>query len=1071
LKLSASHPLVTNYKSSYGVNVKTKLYAEWNLNNFFTSKVTDNGVFIPDEDWDTIWPKASVVSANRPSQGIVRGRISTLQGFWGQDAASSAGLKISPDFIDKRPDSRYYLIDNDDHYKYWSSYKVTTSGLNQGLYYFQDVQSLAVVYDVNVKTNKIVIGLEASEAVPKRFRVETTTNGQTWSTAVAEPPVGVDGRVSLWWNGGAWRSTEPTTYDATTTIRGIRLVAEGMSKQSAPLSVIEMGARYQQDLSDYLISESSNMEISDVSNIAPIGIASSNKASIQLDNTDGRFYNENPFSPYAGLLDSNVKMWCDYIINDNTSTPLRQWTMFAESWANQMSEEVSVELYDNANYLQQVKIAPVFWEGLSVGSIIWRLMDMAGVADWNYTSNFDDVTAVPYYWNDPEKTVWENIQDIASTTQTAVYFDCYNVAQIKNAHALFNDQQKLKNDWQFEGQDGSSLADIITVEKTGEFEANQIEIKYKEVNFSEFGSGLPKMEVVWEPEGTVTLRACALSASMTATQMYFSIPATEAATWPIEGLVNIEGEIIAYKGKQYRAYAFFDQSGAARYTSKTVYSEDERKALDETTPEGIRWRNGYSGYFEIVTRGDLGTSPKSHTLEPKTGYTYELVQSGTQAVTHWSGGVTRNAATSTVTLRGREDMNWNYLYTLRTTDSVPGITYRYGTRMRFPSAGQPVNKGAGGLYIKGGSNNSGFFIDLAPTDLVESTARATRNELRFQIRMRDGNQPMKNYIPPPTQINRDTWYDVEAVCIDKGNATMQVVVLIDGVIQYNTIISGSEVADWFGHFGVFIRDNCIVEFDYLYAVGAEDTVDVDNASFYDNVKGGYLGTYFDKVVPYQNLTPGVVVRGTRTVRPQGNVANQTWLDEFGPVVHEVRRYDVDFEKSPVAHSFLYYSNTEQAVCPVYVADSFGASFYLANTSRRNVIISGEDTLTFGSDNSVDQKIFIYGSVFNDNDQLTETVKDEVSMRKRGVNALSIESNFIQSKAAAKKLGEWILKHQSNGTEEYHLEVFGNPFLELGDVITINYDNKYLTPTQKFVVVAIDKSSQAGIETSLTVHKL
>lgn len=1057
------------YKASNAVQLETRVYAEWNMNRLMGSTVTSSETNVP-ADWESYCPLSSVTEIARPTQGIVKARLTSLQGVFGEDRAQAVGLKVANDLVNFQPPVRQYIPTVDDYYKYWQSYQTTygTSNSN-GKFSFKDLVTLTMVYDAPVKTNKITISLEASEAIPVSPDVFITTNGTSWRLIASNPNITKDGQIIIWYGDDWIPSGEmPTNFknSQSTTIKGIRLTVGGMNKYGAPLGVIEMAASYYQDLTPYVVSESSDFELSDTSNIAPVGASSSNKANVKLDNTNKWFYNENPDSPYYKLLDKNVKMWCDYIF---AGKAVRQWTMFTDDWSNQMSEEVTVDLYDNAEYLQNIKVPAVFWQNITVGSAIWRLLDMAGISGWRYSAFLNDTTDLPFYWIDPDSTVWENINNLAKATQTVVYFDSYNVAQIRNAKTLFNGGSSAG--WQFEADDnGEALADIIDIEKTAQYEANQVDIKYKEVKLTDFNNGLPVMEVVWEPDDTVTLRAASLLKDMTINQNYFVIAATEASTWQFAGYANIEGEIVKYDAKSYRYYLFDDTSKVATYGSKYVTSLEEQKELDEITPEGVRWRNGYDGNFRVTKRGDMGTVPSAHSTSSKYRYTYEYVHAGSTAVTHWDGGVTQDKSQSIMRIQGKPDFPSQTLYTMRSVDTAKAINYRYGTRVRFPSAGQPVNKGSGGLYIKGGSQGAGFYIDLAPTDLVEAIKR-TRNELRFQVRTVDGRQNIPSYWPAPVQVNRDTWYDIEAVTIDNGNATMRVLVYIDGIKRYQTSIKTSEIADWFGHFGIFARDNCIVEFDYLYAVGLADAIDPDDASFYDNIKGGYVGTYYNQVIPYQNVNNALISRGDRSIRPSGSSATQSWLDEFGPVVHEIRQYNVDFEKTPVAHSYLYFSNDSQMACPAYAADSFGATFLLANTFRRNVIAYGDDTLTYGTDNSVSQKMFIYGRAFSDENDKTTTVKSDVLIRKRGLNVLSFESTYIQSEATAKRLGDWIVSHWGNGCEQYELTVFGNPFIEIGDIVTINYPARQIKPTTKFCVTRVSNGTATGLSTSLTVRRL
>src|SRR5690348_5378397 len=95
-------------------------------------------------------------------------------------------------------------------------------------------------------------------------------------------------------------------------------------------------------------------------------------------------------------------------------------------------------------------------------------------------------------------------------------------------------------------------------------------------------------------------------------------------------------------------------------------------------------------------------------------------------------------------------------------------------------------------------------------------------------------------------------------------------------------------------------------------------------------------------------------------------------------MHRPRRKD-----TIPAHSYLYLSNTRQVSCLSYEADAFGARFLIANASRDNAVVKGEDTITFGPDNSVNQTMFVYGrSVYQDQEK-SLIVRDEAEVRKSG----------------------------------------------------------------------------------------
>jgi hypothetical protein len=52
-----------------------------------------------------------------------------------------------------------------------------------------------------------------------------------------------------------------------------------------------------------------------------------------------------------------------------------------------------------------------------------------------------------------------------------------------------------------------------------------------------------------------------------------------------------------------------------------------------------------------------------------------------------------------------------------------------------------------------------------------------------------------------------------------------------------------------------------------------------------------------------------------------------------------------------------------------------------------------------------------------------------------------------------------------------MEVFGNPLISVGDIITISDSYNALTTSQKFVVLNVANTFKDGLETSITCRTL
>jgi hypothetical protein len=268
---------------------------------------------------------------------------------------------------------------------------------------------------------------------------------------------------------------------------------------------------------------------------------------------------------------------------------------------------------------------------------------------------------------------------------------------------------------------------------------------------------------------------------------------------------------------------------------------------------------------------------------------------------------------------------------------------------------------------------------------------------------------------------------------------------------------------------VFVRGNTNVDFEYLYGSSSNEVINFDNSTLYDRIKKGYVSTQLTKEWTYNTRSTYRI----RNKRKQyfNQRYNQLFVDDFGAGVHEVREMDVKFEK-PVMHSRLYMSNDSQAICPEYTGSAFGAKFMLANTHRSNAILNGTDSVTFGPNNPVEQRMFIYGRAINVADAPKKVeVKNDAAIRRRGEVELEINSPWIQNEASAKALGDWINTHWAGGMDELTVECFANPLIQIGDVVGVEYSPANMTTaTHKYFVVGIDQKYSEGMETTLTLRR-
>jgi hypothetical protein len=1060
---AATVALQTLIKNGSEVRATPKLIAEWEHNRYSTPTVT----VVPDQtntdqDWLDTYDVNSIALPNRPRTGIAKARFSPK-------------LRSSAPYRDQPASSRFYASTPVDPYKYFSSIQKTgtVAGSGGSGYPFTTPIEVTVMYPEEVIANKITVGFETSYSFPKTYTVEVSYDGVNWSTASASSVLDSNGRVDLWFNGANW--TTIADYDNARVVRGVKVVVYTLNDQSEHVDILQLGAKLENDLSDFIQSYSKGFEVSDRSFIAPMGRASSNEAKVTLDNDDGRFNNENEDSIYFGLIGKKTKFTLDlsFDATDFGGSPderLREFTMWVDNWGSPDDTSIEVDLKDSSIFLQEISVPKVFWEGSTSGAIIWEIMDIVGMANYAYTrSVLDTGQAITYFWPEQDSdTAWDLIGTISEGTQTAVFFDEYDIMQIRTRKSLFQPDKVV--DWNLDAiQNGQKLPDIIDSKVDISLVANEVNIKYKPAHYSDFNNGLPKMEVVWQPEEeTVALRASPLVRNLLVAGTELWINQVDAAVWQFESDVNIRGEILHYKGKE---YAYNKVGGGIAY--EMTYSQDDVVRLDTASDPNMKWANQFTGKFAITQRGLSGSGTSNHYIRPN-GYT-SIITNMYNTLFYQTNNSLMKFANGTLSLvdpgLGGGDI---LLVTPAAVISSAGTTY--GTKLMFPDPQPRADQWAtAGLRIAGDWGDTGYYIEIATTETIELEQRAYRNEICLNV---------MNVNAPQYRVDKGI-----TASIVKGvpyAIDVRHTVGFGGVAAISVFLNGVEVGAWTiaaaarphdeGKFGVYTRGNCNVQVEYLYAVNQADANSPDQSTFLDLVTGGYTSGYIERDWKYGGkfITSNISAphEGNHVVI-QPNYRAQYFYDEFGPVVHEIRQFTVAFDDTmiPVIHSFPYMSNDTQVVCTQYYADPFGATFTLANASRQTAIINGQDDLTFGPENSIQQKLMVYGrALYQDADQ-TVTKKDDFSIRRNGTVSLDFDNIYIQTAANADDLAQWIIDEWGGGSEEVNMNIFGNPLIQLGDLATVNYPVKGMFPsTHKYYIVSIANEYDQGLSTTLILRR-
>ena len=237
-----------------------------------------------------------------------------------------------------------------------------------------------------------------------------------------------------------------------------------------------------------------------------------------------------------------------------------------------------------------------------------------------------------------------------------------------------------------------------------------------------------------------------------------------------------------------------------------------------------------------------------------------------------------------------------------------------------------------------------------------------------------------------------------------------------------------------------------VNFDYVYANPVSATQVTDAAS-----RGLYSGQYSNSTLDF---TFGEKIAQNFN-SPAGKVA---YLEEFGTVAREIRYVKANFNQ-PAAIPLYASTGTNK------FATILGSKF--SNHSAEIFVINNASS--FVPLQAAENKFFVLGNYVDITAQheYTETTTNEYTT----LEPATFQSTWIQSEADAKSLFNWIKLQWSKQQQSINMEIFGNPAIEVGDIVTVNYPKNDLNGTQKFLVTNVNSNFDGGLSTSITARSI
>jgi hypothetical protein len=1077
---------------------------EYNMNSM-VDNITVTGTDYVRTDgakpYQKLFPASSVVKPFRPLGAGVK------YGVYGD---VSLDTWKDPKKVEYPLNYRTYYTGVDTYYKYWLTQKAV--GVN-----------LAVTYNnQTVLTNKIVVRFEISHSIPATWTVykEGDVVLATGTSAAIKPFLtnGVKnldaGTLILYYNGTSWVTTEPATIAAPIPITSLKLITPAVTTPTRTLpevsgshiGVIELSPRWVTDLTDHVVGFSIDQESStSADDILPIGKVSANSISMDLvsyestrkvityekgtafDSSKLYMYKSAEIKPYIKVYYSGAP----YTDSKGQHERVKQGTFYIDNWNTSEFGDISLSALDGAKYLQDISCpGMVSKDSTSVG-IIRRLLDNVGFTNYNInyktkvengiTSIDDESILSPFYWwTDDGESVWNAIQELCRDSQMVATFDENNVLQFYTRDYLFS---QTTTHWNFKySKDGSILPNIISFQKRDLPAVNQVKVLWSPVTSSQLiGDGQP----LWK-SGSAYLGAYSLVSDIPAsisgggagTEIQI-IPITvnqdvKQIIYNYSGYLVIDSEIIEYDAIEYQ---YLHTDGSIKKEWITQLSDLQKIASNLSLSRPANQIIAQTGKIKIKSRGAFGTSAVAHS---KTG-----------SVTGWNGfenvfksssensnGTSTSANVSytpavipdllsvpptaeepisgtklvqkslfQITSSGKPDEKNKYSIAVKNMDiNTDGNHYNIGTGLFFKGT-KDDTKASGGIGFFTSSNGlDGYYIKLETTSNL-SESGSDRPLSIFKV---------KNGVIKPLQdsqekgSNKSLAYLTQGVSykVDIRIRIENSVVVIDVFIN-NFRITAADSQDIISptkNVSLFSNVNSTF-FDYVYSIPLSE----------QQYKDGVIGSQYSGRFGSTTLDFLYGDKLSSTFQNSGIAGGA--IDEFGTVARELLKVNIKYDSRPAFPIITSLGLNQFVEVLGYRLNSFGAEVYVLNNAGTFIPL---DDSRFASFSVIGNTLVQSGQ----NEYLDKTI-NEFTVPEQ----VTFESVWIQREEDAKSLSKFIKEQWSKKQSVCELEIFSNPLISVGDIVTINYPSNGLDGTQKFMVSSINNSFDGGLSTKITTRSI
>jgi hypothetical protein len=264
-------------------------------------------------------------------------------------------------------------------------------------------------------------------------------------------------------------------------IYGLRIVVDTMNKANCTFDLIELSPRLVGNVTEKIQSFTITKTLSDLGTYSlPTGSLLASTGTISIFDDDLTFNEQNIFDPIAGTGSvvsqySNGKikfLFYDIVKNVNEYDyymPIK--TMYSET-IPQVSDAfatLTFNVRDLFYFLESKKSPEMLLTNVSLSYAVTTLLDSIGFSNYVFKRTADDEELIiPFFFVGPNQNIAESLQQLAISSQSAMFFDEYNNLVIMSKNYLLPTTASRSTDMTLYGKEtvvnGSTmLPNIINI--------------------------------------------------------------------------------------------------------------------------------------------------------------------------------------------------------------------------------------------------------------------------------------------------------------------------------------------------------------------------------------------------------------------------------------------------------------------------------------------------------------------------------------------------------------------------------------------------------------------------------